>query len=226
MIKIDIKERLFRFLEEYGSYYSLSQIDNLRGNLVNYVYKRNYKNELFDEVAASIGVLDPKDNYYLSFYKMIGEIYGYDLNILEIGAGIFPILSKYIDDEQSRIGKGKITAIDPLVIDKKIGNIKLVRDEFKSGMDISDFDLIIAIRPCSATDMIVREAELASKNLFLALCSCQPYQMYDFDTDMYRDEWINMEKYVMSRQKDNGFDVGIHDSLPNFPNPVMYTKKK
>mgnify|MGYP007070125446 CR=1 FL=1 len=52
MVRLDAKEKLDKYLREYGSYYSSFELSNIRKNFLSYIYHHNYRNDLFDEIAA------------------------------------------------------------------------------------------------------------------------------------------------------------------------------
>jgi hypothetical protein len=226
MIRINSKAKLDEYLKIYGSYYNKYQLDSIHSFFPAFDYHIRRPNDLFDEIAGALDIIKPSENYYLTISKMIGDLYSYNINILDVGAGIFPIFSKYIDDEQKKIGRGTITAMDPLIIDKKIGNIHLIKDEFTSSTNIDKYDLIVSIKPCTCTQEIITRATVSNKEFFIALCGCEPFEMFDYDYDMTREEWIGLMYYLARRQEENGFTVYMEDSLINYPYPVIFTKKK
>lgn len=116
------------------------------------IYGDNYPDE-------AIGLLEPEKNCYLGFAKMIGETYGWNSHILEVGGGFYSAFSKYMDQfQQSHNGSGTITTFDPRLIVNKLGNVKLHREEFREEMTTESYDLIVGIMPCEATSMIIRKA--------------------------------------------------------------------
>ena len=68
-----------------------------------------------------------------------------------------PTLSNLIARSQLNIGSGTITVYDPRLVisEPKYSNMKLYKEEFKKDIDISSFDLVISIMPCSATEIVL-----------------------------------------------------------------------
>lgn len=171
--------------------------------LKDFILKCNYSDEqkkyIYDEfgkknvlcilrqIYASLGMLNDNENEYLQIFNFLINNFNLDCNILEIGCGNFPILATYIDRHQKNIGKGTITVIDPELSIKKHGNIKLIKDSFMFGDDISKYDLIISQSPCLKIDEVTAAAIEKKKNFFVTLCNCI-LERYPNLVDYYYDD--------------------------------------
>lgn len=123
--------------------------------------------DLLKQIYALFGILDESENCYLGFSNMVGERYGWDSHILEIGGGFFPMFSKYVDESQRESGsKGTITTYDPDLIVDSLGSIKLHKESFTEEMSVESYDLLVGIMPCEATRMIIRKATQEHKEFF------------------------------------------------------------
>lgn len=157
---------------------------------LDYIY-RNFgkKNVLciLRQIYASLGMLNDSENEYLKVFNVLKNNFNLGCNILEIGGGNYPILAKYIDDYQFKIKKGSITVIDPELAVKKLGNIKLIKDSFMFGDNISNYDLIISQSPCLKIDEVSAAAIEKNKNFFVTLCNCI-LERYPNLVDYYYDD--------------------------------------
>lgn len=222
-------ELLREYLNLYQSMYPPEGIDFIKDNFEEMILDKD-KTDIIAQIYAELGILPDESNYYLGFAKMIGERYGFNCNILEIGAGFFPILSKYIDLQQQELGCGTITAFDSCLATNKLGNIKLHKENFTEDQDVSSFDLIIATMPCDSTELIIKKAIMGQKEFFVALCGCthfperrvsSPYS-YDYTTDSYHDRVIDLAL----EQEEYGFEVKIETAKQfYYKYPIISSKK-
>ena len=170
-----------------------------------------------------------EENIYLGFSKMIGERYGWDTKILEVGGGYYPIFSKYIDDAQTKNGLGKITVFDPVLVTNKLGTVNLQKKEFSHDIDVSDFDLLVGICPCEATTEIIKSAVVNKKEFFIAMCGCTHFPMYDmpwfYNPSYLYPMWVEEVVALAKEQEDDGFEV-IQETVDNFPYPIISSKIK
>ncbi len=185
--------------------------------------------DVLKQIYALFGILDESENCYLGFSNMVGERYGWDSNILEIGGGFFPMFSKYVDESQRESGsKGTITTYDPDLIVDSLGNIKLHKENFTEEMSIESYDLLVGIMPCEATRMIIRKATQEHKEFFLAMCGCVhsrssfiPSALIGYDN--YVDEIYNLAKL----QEKDGFEVTKETGWQySFRYPIISSRRK
>lgn len=156
----------------------------------NYIYKEFGKKNvlcILRQIYASLGMLNNNENEYLQVFNSLNSSFNLGCNVLEIGCGNFPILATYIDRYQRKIGKGTVTVIDPELSVKKQGNIKLIKDSFMFGDDISKYDLIVSQSPCLKIDEVSAAAIEKEKNFFVTLCNCI-LERYPNLVDYYYDD--------------------------------------
>lgn len=187
------------------------EIDIIKNNFFSSI-KSFDKEDILNQIYAEFGMLSIYENFYLGFANMIGNRYGWDMNIIEIGSGTFPIFSKYIDLKQREIGRGTITAYDPYLITKPIGNIRLCREEFSEESDVSKSDLLVGIMPCIATEIILKSAIKNKKEFFLAFCECEPYENEFYIEENGKlissyDVWVQEMLTLAQEQEKDGFEV-------------------
>lgn len=163
---------------------------NYNEEKLNYIYKQFGKKNvlcILRQIYASLGMLNDDENEYLQVYNFLSKNFDLGCNILEVGCGSFPALASYIDKHQRKIGNGTITVMDPELSVKKFGNIKLIKDSFMFGDDISKYDLIISQSPCLKIDEVSAAAIEKEKNFFVTLCNCI-LERYPNLVDYYYDD--------------------------------------
>ena len=232
-MKINVIERLkyikmFRkYMDEYGEKYSEDSRNFLSDNFLK-ITEPGRTPDILAQLYANFGMLSEEENIYLEFCKIIGDIYGWDRNILEVGGGYYPIFSKYVDDKQTECGSGTITVIDPKLVTGSLGNVKLVKEEFSRESNVSDFNLLIGICPCESTIDIISSALINQKEFFIALCGCVPYPyncMPFLSPYAAHIVWSENIKELAYEQEESGFEV-ITKNIDNFPYPIIYSKRK
>lgn len=179
------------------------------------------------QIYASINMLDNDENEYYQIFQYLQNNFDLGCNIIEIGGGHYPILSKYIDDYQRKISKGTITVYDPNLAVNKLGNIKLMKQKFKFGDDISKYDLVIAQAPCDKFDEVIASAIEENKEFFVTFCDCirekYPQNMhYYFDEDGFDPVIEEIFSYISKKRKSDTGTIYTSDSLSG----IQYFKSK
>lgn len=200
-------------------------------------FKKNMGIPMFRQIYAELGLISNEENEYYQILNFLKRNFDLGCNVLEICGGHYPILSKYIDIEQTRIQKGTITVYDPKLVVSKLGNVKLVKEDFSKKTDISKYDLIISQFPCNLFDDIVDSAAISNKDYFIALCECI-YKKYSSKIDLL--DWYFFEDYdpvrdilynsVKEKERNYGYFDNIDTSVGNIEvvcgSPVKYIKRK
>ena len=182
-----------------------------RLSLIESIYGEKDANSVLRQIYAHSKLLEDKDNEYLSFLNyLLYKKYNLGGNILEIGGGVYPVLSSYIDKYQRKIGCGTITVVDPQLGISKLGSIKLVKDKFNID-SIKKYDLIISQSPCLITHEVIDSSIDNGKEFFVTLCRClidkYPY-LIDFDSDDYGFYNIQNDILNQKRQRNNNLRSG------------------
>lgn len=190
-IKMDDKWRkILKFEEEMQDSFSQKSLDFLICNLGVSSYKDT---SLLEAIYSYLELIPYSKDRYRWFANFISDVYGTDGNILEVGCGIFPALAFYLDELQRRRGKGTITAYDPYLFKGQLGNVKAVRKKFDEKESLKNYDLIIGMKPCNATSMIIRRANDAIKPFAIIQCDCSHEGDYydEADETLPRDMILN-----------------------------------
>lgn len=232
-MKFGIRDRIrymnmfHKYLLKYGSEYSELSREFISKNFLK-ITEPGYTPDILLQLYAKFGMLSDEENIYLRFADMIGETYGWNYNILEVGGGYYPIFSKYIADKQQKHA-GTITTVDPHLVVSKLGNVKLQKREFSYHEDISNFDLIMGICPCDATLDIIKSAKLNHREFFIAMCGCTHFTFENFPYIYDPNTLFNMwKKFVIDlaiEQEEDGFEVTTEE-VSFFPYPIIKSKIK
>ncbi len=166
------------------------------GYVYNCVAKEDYLHapehvlELFDQW----GLLEDEINPYLQFSNYLNEKTDIARNVIEVSAGRLARVSQKIAHLQFEKEAGTITAYDKYLLNLASDNqnYKLVRENFSEKTNIVSTDLIVALKACGATEIIIKRAIEEKKDFVIALCDCDhsPAAMYDgyYDLAAYRND--------------------------------------
>lgn len=228
MDKSQMKERII--LENYLRKYPDIFTDEEKRQLISWTRYLNsglFLPDMVREVFDEIGLIADEENIYLGFIEMANEVFGLkDRNILEIGGGVLPRLAERIAVLQD---KGSITVYDERLSKHKkdTEKLKLVRKQFDKRVRIDNVDLILALMPCRAAEMIIDVATDNNIDFMIALCEGGPHgDEFDFYED--EDEWQHSIIYSARsavRDKNMG-KLKIKDmDKYNNPYPVIYNDR-
>lgn len=167
---------------------------NFSEEKLNYIMKnfgntKGYQERYLRQIHSSLGMLDSTEDEYQRGFEMLKDNFDLRCNILEVDGGHYPVLAKKIDQYQVENSKGTITVYDPDLVVSKLGNIKLVKNKFTYGDDISKYDLIIAQNPREDLEDVLAAALQSDKELFVE--TAYPWGLERFESskyDVYEDD--------------------------------------
>lgn len=111
--------------------------------------------------------LKSRQEYFAEYVEELFPLEQYR-NLLEVGSGRMPRLSKLLSE------KGyKMTAMDPQIILTNVmaDEVKCIKDVFVYGKtDITQYDAVVAQEPCGAAEHIIRECVEKRKDFAVSLC--------------------------------------------------------
>lgn len=215
------KDKLINsYLEKYGDSYNDYQIYLIKEN-----FGKSYKDYL-TQIYHALNLYRNDENPYIGITNIIEKIFGLDINIVEVGGGVYPALSECIAKRQMRINKGTITVYDPYLskkLDLKHINLK---KEYFYGYGEEKADLVIGKEPCAATNTLINFATINKKNLVLSPCECYELlpEYYEFDNNPIA-QWYEYVKDQITYQKDDNLHTYYLETKYNYNNPI-YVKKK
>lgn len=220
-------ELLKIFFNKYPNYPQDAK-NYVKANFLEMIFEYT-KTDVVNQIYAELEMLIDYENWYLGFCNMIGEKYGWGINILEIGSGFFPIFSKYIDLKQQSLGKGTIHAYDPNLVTENLGNIVLHKKNFTEDISLDYFDLVVGIMPCDATELIIKKAILSKKQFFVALCGCdhaEKKSTIPYGSSIEDDDWKSYIVDLARSQEKDGFEIKIEKAKEFYYAHYIISSKK
>ena len=169
--------------KDHKSFYTFVLKNANRFNDIEHTKDGNIPPEMFRTIKASARhlyfTMDSIKNKYYSdyhkdqekFVKLVEDIIDSSRpKILEVGSGSIPYSSILLAHDIGRISSMDHFAISAKSLDKLY--ITPYNRFFTNNEDISNYDLIIGQRPCSAISDIVTTCTNAKKSYLLQLCGC------------------------------------------------------
>jgi hypothetical protein len=182
-----------------------------------------YVLELFDE----LGILPDDENVYEDFFNFIKSIHSLDnKRIIEVAGGMLPRLSFRIRNNQDG---GRVTVYDPRLAShlESDESFILKRENFNTNIDSSNTDLIIGLKPCEATEDIIRWATSNHVDFIIGLCEGglhgEPYDYFESSED-----WIRSMVYLADRlvESENMGELKIKKLRDcNYNYPIIYNSR-
>jgi len=231
----ELERRFKTYIAKYGDhYYELGQTveELLEMDLLHYLmsnYKSAYFNprpgeNLFFQIFSAINAYDWEINPYYQMMCQIEKGYGLNREIIDVGCGVYPALSLEIAKKQAGLINGRITAIDPRVINENFINIKLSKRSFTRETMIEEGSLLVGRMPCEATLAMVEVAARTNSELYIQLCSCSHIPCDEVNT---YSSWYEYVRQRVTSTLPNNFkfrEGEIVDSLTKEKVKVIATK--
>lgn len=214
------------FIRKYGDKYPEGFLDDKKLFLKvgSYLAKMEYF-----QIYHYLDFMDENDDIYYGYYKELKKHFDIDCNILDVASGYIPAFGDIVAKHQIHLpnAKGTIDVCDPVLIfdESKNANMKLIKDKFHPGYDLSSYDLITGIMPCTVTRDIITAACEQDKDFFIGLCTCTPKDYYSIDDKTYMDENIEFARKTCSLF-DRELELCDLDAKYNINSPVIYSKKR
>lgn len=222
---LELEEGINLLLSFYGNELDPYLIDYISNSWF-YDRNRDYTSDIMLQFFDELGVADDSTNYYKKFLNLLGENFDYNCNVLEVGGGHFPRLSKRLAEKQV---KGTVTVYDPKLLKVNYGleNLHLKKEEFTSSTSLDGVGLIIGCFPCQATDLIIERACQEKIDFQIALCDCVAG---GDECASMREKVYLMREYVRrvgSKIEDSGLgqlnSVYLSSDMENLP--IIYNKR-
>lgn len=170
------KNEMIEFVMNHISQYQGKVGYNILGTLATDYFLQNPTNNI--PVSTSVGELLSKFNIYnegcdpyIEMAKLLDQYSFLEGNCCEVAAGDYPRLAE-LTIPKIKLNHGNLTIYEPDVIPCNIKDVKIVRERLTKDTDITQFDTLYGMFPCSATLSIVEKAFEEDKNLMLAFCDC------------------------------------------------------
>jgi hypothetical protein len=229
-ITADIERKFADFKTQYKHLYDKEDWTYIEKNFFDSLGKKEVPGILM-QVYGALEINNSPAKFYRRHLRLIKNRFPLTGNIVEIGFGYVPGLGTMIAHEQLRLGAGTITLYDPLLVEEKpkYSNMTLRKEEFKSNTDISNYDLVIGIMACEATESILENAIKNHKDFYVAMCGCVHadygfYPGYYMTPEDYQELVIDGAKKLIKEYNHGHLGITrLENTELNYP--ILYNKK-
>lgn len=123
-----------------------------------------------DQIYCHLNLINIKNSAYYNFYQIIKKFFRLNKKkILECASGKIPILGSIIKECEDCI----VDCINNEFIFDFYKGTNCIKYNLKNEFDFSDYDLIVAFRPCEVTENIVDNCIKYNKSFILYFCPCE-----------------------------------------------------
>jgi hypothetical protein len=217
----NITEKFNKYISKYGENYDKSILEFILNNF----YKQQNiisRTDVIDQIYSHLKINNNiHDNIYSIYYNMIKNQFNLDINIIEPCCGMFPALAEKIDQYQRKIKQGTITVYDPNLVVNKLGNIKLMAKEINKYTNTKNYDLLISIMPCEATETVIKNVILNKLDFFIVLCDCDHHLEYK---GLTKEQKYNVIYRYIINNIDSSKELYVKEN--NYNNPIFLCKTK
>jgi len=228
MHKQDDKKLMSKIIELFDKYpdaYTEEEKEYIIKNY-NWISYNNGYNYILREIYDELGLIAENKNIYIGFIDLIDKVFSLERNIVEIGGGIIPRLSKRIALRQN---KGNITVYDPRLATTttKLQNLKLIKEKFDKDHSASN-NLYIGLEPYGGTKTIIETACKNNSDFIIALGDLPKENNSIID----ETEYDYLQQILIYEARNLVYQYGIgrleKASLEDYGNiyPVIYNKRK
>ncbi len=217
-----LQEQFLNFINKYSKYYDEFELLYLKD--VDLSAPQENMPDILRQILTELELIKDEDNAYLQFTNLIEKTFGLEKNIVEIGGGIIPSLSKIIALKQK---KGTITVYDPrLIKEGKFNNLILKKDKFTVKTNVSNVSLFIGFMPKNATELIINKACMENKDFIITLCGdgLSDEDSYYEDNEEFLHSMIHTAKNKVAKSNLGRLEYTYLKSL-NHLHPVIYNKR-
>ena len=122
-----------------------------------------------------------------NFVNMVEYFINRNSRVLDVGAGGVPFSSIRLGENNDNI-----SSMDKFIVSNKLikrNNVNPIDCYFDEKTDISKFDIVVGMKPCSAIGNIVESCKRENKPYLLYLCECGAF---DYATDklkIFSSDW-------------------------------------
>lgn len=182
---------------EYLNKIKATEISEKVKQFESYLNNNLKSNVVYDELIDFIDLKTNRKTRWESFARYIETRYNCKeyKNILDVGSGVNPLLSLELKK------KGyNVTAIDPRIeLNNEIKCVKALFDYEKTS--VLEYDLLVGLEPCMATEHIIRSSLLNDKPFAISLCAT-PHDSLSGKKFKDMEEWWN---YLLSITDDKAY---------------------
>lgn len=210
--------RMLEYMAKYGSYYDEKTKKTILSEFLKYDNIIEHSSDALNEVYQVTGVFDHvPNNTYARFLKELKKRFDINQRLLEVGCGYYPAFAEKLAKEQKQ---GFVDAIDPKVVTTDVPGVNVRKEELNAGYDVSNYDLIYGIQPCTASFDMIRVANLNDKDLCFLVCGCGATLMGKMPMNMWLKFAEQMIKQTLPKTREYKIEY-----VKTFKQPLIYTRK-
>ena len=221
----DIKKytKLFdEYMKVYGPLYVEKEREFIKTNFLNSYFAEGIDIDIMNQVYETIGLFDNYTNIYSVNLNHLMKCYDINTDILEIGGGYVPAFAKKLSEQQKC---GSVSVMDPELIVKNHGKLRLFKENFTDKTDVSNFKLLVGIEPCDATIPMIQSANKNNMDMYMMLCGCTHFEDVDRYTFITYEAWLYYLEHIMKDTIPDNRDY-IFEDVKDAPYYVLRTFEK
>ena len=221
----DIKKytKLFdEYMKVYGPLYEEKEREFIKTNFLNSYFAEGIDIDIMNQVYETIGLFDNYTNIYSVNLNHLMKCYDINTDILEIGGGYVPAFAKKLSEQQKC---GSVSVMDPELIVKNHGKLRLFKENFTDKTDVSNFKLLVGIEPCDATIPMIQSANKNNMDMYMMLCGCTHFEDVDRYTFITYEAWLYYLEHIMKDTIPDNRDY-IFEDVKDAPYYVLRTFEK
>ncbi len=226
-----LQKKFIAFANKYRDCYTDEEWKYVEKYFLSNLNSRCAPNQMM-QIYGKMDIHPSAADFYRKQLELIKEIYPIDCNIVEVGAGNFPIFAEELAKDQLKLGKGTVTVYDPVLFETtpKYPNMTLHKEAFTDQTPLTGADIVIGIHPCKATWAILRNAIKNGKLFFVAMCGCDHTPGAEFmdyldqSPALFQDVTVEEAKRLLKEYPNGTLHITRLKDYP-MPYPVLYNKK-
>ncbi len=232
IIKSDVKNKFAKFKEQYQHLYSKEAWQYIEDYFFEQLKEKDAPDILM-QIYSELKINPSPARFYHRHLRLIKKLFPLDGNIIEIGSGMIPAFANLVANEQRKIKAGTITLYEPLLLPEKpkYSNMTFHKETFTTETDLTNYDLVLGIMPCEATESILENAIKSRKDFYVAMCGCvhSPlsyfYGYYSISPELYQSHVIN-NAIKLSKEYDNGEIEVTRLKNTELDYPILYNRRR
>lgn len=180
-------------------------------------------NDIINQIYCYLNLIDIKKTDYYLFFKYLQKNNYLTDNILEVCCGMIPILSDIISKNNYQI-----TAIDKKIVIKNY-KFKIIEKEFNELFELHKYNMVIAFRPCMATEILIKKCLINQIPFCIYLCNCalypqEPYKSFN-KNNWTNEKWIQYLKWLIKKYNIYSMKIKIDYNTPLFDSAPIISAK-
>lgn len=182
-----------KYMKLYGDKYTPNVRDFIKKNFLSDYFENFVENDIMDQVYSAVGVYDNTPNIYDTFIEEMQRNFDIDRRLVEVASGWYPALAEKVSVRQKC---GSITIYEPSLLMDTHDKFKIIKEPLEESTIVTDADMIYALRPCNAIENIIKVANHNDLDLFVGLCGCTHFGVFDDFFEVLDEDLKKWYKYL------------------------------